>query len=378
MTLILILFGSSILGIVLGGRLILLLRRFTPRSLPPLSGNLDELPTVSVCIPARNETHAMTQCLERVVATSYPKLEIIVLDDGSADNTSILIKSFAHAGVRFVEGKPLPEGWLGKNHALQTLYGEASGQYILFLDVDTHLSPQSIDQLMAIAVVEEAQMVSILPTRDDTWRGSVLFATLRHFWSVITHTRHHPAATSSAWLVQKDMLDQEFEGLRKLRAKVAPELAAARTASIDHKYRFFISTSTLGVSYEKKWLSQCETSIRLLYPFFGGRIIFALLGVLLLTIALIPFLVVPFGLFTEWQLVHTAALIAACIFLLTYVLYVARIWKNGWLIGGLLFPIILTQELCLLLQSIYAYATHTVTWKGRPITFTARDTAIKQ
>ena len=63
----------------------------------------------------------MNDCLERVVASTYPKLEIIVLDDHSQDNTSALIKSFAHKGVRFVEGTKLPEGWLGKNHALQLL-----------------------------------------------------------------------------------------------------------------------------------------------------------------------------------------------------------------------------------------------------------------
>src|ERR1700757_357867 len=85
-----------------------------------------DLPTVSVCISARNETHAMTQCLERVVASEYPKLEVIVLDDGSRDDTLLLIKSFAFAGVRFIEGKPLPEGWLGKNYAQSILANEAS------------------------------------------------------------------------------------------------------------------------------------------------------------------------------------------------------------------------------------------------------------
>lgn len=90
-------------------------------------------PSVSVCIPARNETHAMTQCLERVLASDYEKLEVIVFDDNSADDTSVLVKSFAHAGVRFIPGKKLPEGWLGKNHALEVLAQEASGTYIIFL-----------------------------------------------------------------------------------------------------------------------------------------------------------------------------------------------------------------------------------------------------
>ena len=78
-----------------------------------------DLPSVTVCIPARNEQHALTDCLQRVLSSTYQKLEIIVLDDVSGDDTSALIKSFASEGVRFVRGSQLAEGWLGKNHALQ-------------------------------------------------------------------------------------------------------------------------------------------------------------------------------------------------------------------------------------------------------------------
>src|SRR5688572_18125111 len=91
-----------------------------------------DLPSVTVCIPARNEGHALTDCLQRVVASTYERLEIIVLDDVSGDDTSALIKSFASEGVRFVKGSKLPSGWLGKNHALQGLLDEASGTFVLF------------------------------------------------------------------------------------------------------------------------------------------------------------------------------------------------------------------------------------------------------
>ena len=47
--------------------------------------NIAELPSVSVCIPARNETHAMTECLERVLASDYEKLEIIAEDSDKND-----------------------------------------------------------------------------------------------------------------------------------------------------------------------------------------------------------------------------------------------------------------------------------------------------
>ncbi len=371
--LVLLLSIGFLLSVVVGGRLIMLLRRFTPRDLPPLTDNSHALPTVSVCIPARNETHAMTQCLERVIATTYPKLEIIVLDDDSTDNTSVLIKSFAHAGVRFVEGSPLPEGWLGKNHAQQDLYLEASGEYILFLDVDTQLSPHSIDRLIATILSEDMHMVAVLPTRHDVWRLSVVFATLRHFWSVITHTKRHPSVTSSAWLVKKALLTASFDGFRQLAATVSPESVVARTASRNHRYRFYMGTQALGISYEKKWQSQCETSIRLLYPFFGGRLLTASAGFALLAVAVIPFIVLPFALASGQFAISLVAAVAAFGFLIDYMLYISRVWHRGWLLGGLLFPVIVLQEIVLLLQSIRAYATHTVTWKGRPIRSTARQ-----
>lgn len=356
-------------------RLGVLLPRFTRSKVPSLPVDLESLPTVSVCIPARNETHAMTQCLERVIASAYPKLEIIVLDDSSVDNTSILIKSFAHAGVRFVEGAPLPEGWLGKNHALHELLRESSGEYVLFMDVDTHLSPISIDAMMAVALKEKAPMVSVLPRRDDAWRASVLFATLRHFWSVLLHTKASPASASSAWLVQRKMIHDSFHDLSDLASVVAPEKNIARYAAQHHRYRFLLSTSDVGMTYEKKWQSQCETSVRLLYPSLGGRISRALIGLLLIAVALVPFMIVPHGLISEWQLMHSVALAAAASLLLTYLLFIGNVWRRGWIVGGLIFPVVLAQEFALLVASIYAYTTGRVTWKGRPIHHSARQAA---
>jgi chlorobactene glucosyltransferase len=368
---------SGGIGITIYLRLLVLLRRFNRVDTLDIAESEDRLPTVSVCIPARNEMHAMTQCLERVIASTYPKLEIIVLDDSSVDNTSILIKSFAHAGVRFVEGAPLPGGWLGKNHAQHELYQEASGEFILFLDVDTHLAPHSINQLVAHALADRADMVSVLPTREDLWRASVLFATLRHFWSVISHTRSNPAAASSAWLVKKNLLADMYGGLEKLRVAVTPERIIAKHASSQHAYRFFVSNQALGISYEKKWLSQCQTSIRLLYPFFGGHLLTAVVGLALLFILTLPFIVVPLGLIFEWSYIHTIAFITSIVLVSLYTTYTARIWRGMWLIGGILFPFILAQEFFLLAWSVYAYSTKNVSWKGRPISTTARIAAIK-
>src|SRR5690606_35949029 len=161
-----------------------------------------DLPSVTVCIPARNEAHALLDCLPLVIASDYERLEIIVLDDVSGDETSSLIKSFASEGVRFVKGQPLVSGWLGKNHALEGLLAEASGSYILFMDVDTRLAPQAVSNLVRFALSKRASMVSVLPRREDGWRASVIMSPLRYFWELVFNRRLLPASASNAWLVR--------------------------------------------------------------------------------------------------------------------------------------------------------------------------------
>jgi cellulose synthase/poly-beta-1,6-N-acetylglucosamine synthase-like glycosyltransferase len=53
--------SSGAAGVVLAARILILMQRFTPPGIPDLPSSDDELPTVSICIPARNEMHSMTQ-----------------------------------------------------------------------------------------------------------------------------------------------------------------------------------------------------------------------------------------------------------------------------------------------------------------------------
>lgn len=330
-------------------------------------GMLKDLPSLSVCIPARNETHAMTQCLERVIASTYPKLEIIVLDDSSVDDTSMLIKAFAHAGVRFVEGSRLPEGWLGKNHALQGLLNEASGKIILFMDVDTHIQPDTIGQLVSYMGQEKADMISVLPMRRDGLRTSVHLGTLRYFWELIFHRRNAPAVSSGAWMIKRKSLQTEFNGFKTLKTAVQPEKVLAAVFMKTNRYRFLIGTTMLGVGYEKKWQSQVETSVRLLFPTFGGHleaVFFAFLGLALLNT---PLVIIICSLVNGWTIVESMALWQLCIYSALYGLYLEKVWAKGWWIGMLLWPVIIAQELVLLIMSTIGYMRRSITWKGRPI-----------
>lgn len=324
-----------------------------------------DLPSVSVCIPARNETHAMTQCLERVLASDYEKLEIIVFDDNSADDTSILVRSFAHAGVRFVPGTELPEGWLGKNHALEVLAQEASGTYALFLDVDTYIQPTTISQLAACMTSEKLEMVSVIPGRSDIWRASVLFSPLRYFWQLVMSHRQTPASSSAAWMINRETLLQKLGGFAPHKAEVRPEAHIA--ALLGAGYRCIIGAA-LGVNYEKKWRSQMETGRRLLYPMIGGTWAHGILAFIVLVLLNVPFFTLLSGFFLGWGEMQAMALWLTAAFMGIYGVYTSHIWRQNWWLGALLWPVVIFQELILLAQSMWGYARHTITWKGRPVT----------
>lgn len=327
-----------------------------------------DLPSVTVCIPARNEQHALTDCLQRVIASGYERLEIIVLDDVSGDDTSALIKSFASEGVRFVKGSPLESGWLGKNHALQGLLKEASGSYILFMDVDTVLAPNAVENMVRYAVSHRVSMVSVLPRREDGWRASVVASPLRYFWELIFWRGDWPATASNAWLIRREVLEMRFGGFTTFKNVVQPEATIAAELSKTNEYQFLVGTKEFGVAYEKKWRSQLATSVRLLYPLLSKRPMFAVAAVLGLTLLLVPAAVLLYAVWapvTLFPIVLNAILYVG--FAALYGAYAHHVWRHGWLLAALLWPLIVLQELLLIIASVLQYSRRTVKWKGRVI-----------
>jgi len=103
-------------------------------------------PFVSVVVPARNEEGSIARCLESLLAQDYADYEVIVVDDDSSDTTAAIVA--AHAAhdprLRLVSGGPLPDGWLGKPHALSQGAAVARGEILIFTDADTVHGPSSV------------------------------------------------------------------------------------------------------------------------------------------------------------------------------------------------------------------------------------------
>jgi glycosyltransferase involved in cell wall biosynthesis len=336
------------------------------------SANEDELPTVSVCIPARNEMHALEQCLEYILASDYGKLEVLVLDDSSSDQTPHIIRSFAHAGVRFIPGSPLPKGWLGKNHALATLAEAASGDYILFLDVDAHIDVKTIRRLVATAATTGAKMISVMPRRDDMHHASAIFGTARHMWELVLARKKSPPSSSTFWLIQREVLQQLDTRLSDYGASVRPDHHIASILSKQGVYRYYVGTPYIGVRYEKRLHSQVETA---------ERLYFAMLSMSWLLVALVlaasVILVLPYFYLraTHW----TLALLAIGLQYAAFSLFTVStsVSGPGVILRMFSWPYVFVQDVVLLMFSVLRYTTNHVAWKGRNVTEQQRSTWVE-
>jgi cellulose synthase/poly-beta-1,6-N-acetylglucosamine synthase-like glycosyltransferase/spore germination protein YaaH/peptidoglycan/xylan/chitin deacetylase (PgdA/CDA1 family) len=104
------------------------------------------IPLVSVIVPAYNEEITVTKTIENLLQSDYPSLEIVFVDDGSKDST---FQAVADAFPNNNRIRSLTKVNGGKASALNFGIGHASGQFLVCIDADTQLLPDAISKLMA-------------------------------------------------------------------------------------------------------------------------------------------------------------------------------------------------------------------------------------
>jgi chlorobactene glucosyltransferase len=138
----------------------------------------DQLPLISVIIPARNEARNIRRCIQALLRQTYPHYELIVVDDRSSDETPRILARLAEAGgcLKIVRGTELPEGWAGKPHALVQGAAEAHGEWLCFMDADTFAQPSLLYAAYRKASEHRADMFSILSYQElgTFWERAIL------------------------------------------------------------------------------------------------------------------------------------------------------------------------------------------------------------
>lgn len=99
---------------------------------------MDEGPLVSIVIPCYNAEKYVGEAIESALGQTYPRIEVIVVDDGSTDRSLDVIKGFGDR-IRWVTG-PNRGGSAARNRGIEL----ARGEYLQFLDADDVIMPNKV------------------------------------------------------------------------------------------------------------------------------------------------------------------------------------------------------------------------------------------
>jgi glycosyltransferase involved in cell wall biosynthesis len=124
-----------------------------------------EWPRVSVLVPARNEEDTLFVAVQSLLQVDYPDLEIILINDRSTDRTGEVAERLAQLDprIRRIDIEQLPEGWLGKVHALQQGVRASRGEWLLFTDADIHFAPQALKKAVAYCLQYRKGFLALFP-----------------------------------------------------------------------------------------------------------------------------------------------------------------------------------------------------------------------
>ena len=105
----------------------------------------DFTPDLTVIVPAFNEEISIVACVRGVLASDYPDLSVIVMDDGSTDHTFDLVRDTFRDDPRV---RVLHQANKGKWMALDRAYGHVHTEFVVSVDADTLVRPDAIRHLV--------------------------------------------------------------------------------------------------------------------------------------------------------------------------------------------------------------------------------------
>lgn len=275
-------------------------------------GSIDPKPLVSVLIPARNEESNIGNILSDLSGLSYGNLEIIVYDDESTDGTKQIIQAFQRTDsrLRLLTGKPLPEGYTGKNHACHQLSLSARGAYYLFLDADVRVKGALLEQALFWMEKKNLALLSIFPVQLMQTFGEKISVPLMN-WILLSllpmplirkSRRPSLAAANGQFMLFPAEIYKKFQFHQRFRGERVEDVAIIRFLKKNgEKVETFLGKDNIYCRMYNNLREAIEGFSKNIFLFFGNSIALTILYALLITIA--PLLVIIC--LPRWAGLHT-------------------------------------------------------------------------
>ncbi|NBW28988.1 glycosyltransferase family 2 protein [bacterium] len=336
--------------------------------------NLDykNLPTISVLVPARNETNDLLRCLDSIARSDYPKMEVIVLDDCSTElKTPQIIGDFAQQGMKFIAGSEPEKEWTAKNWAYQQLVEASSGEYLIFLGVDVIVKPDSFTKLISTISSQKKKMISLIPINvfKNFDIGYYLNQPMRYLIELILPNSiiKSAPAISTLWAIDRKAFNK-LGGMKSVERTVMPEKYFARELSKENSYLFAASDKTLGIYSDKSRADQKDTSIRLTYPTLRKRPEVVSIFILLFSLsAIMPFISLLVGIINSNIYIFIFGLINILVLIFSVAMVNYLAYRRIGIVDSLIAPVSLLYTAGIAFRSMYDYEYSEVNWKKRNV-----------
>lgn len=239
-----------------------LLRRSHQVSASELPSPTKTLPRLSVIIPIRNEAQHLEKALQSILQQKGLDYEVVAVNDRSTDETEeilkTLMKEYPQLTVKTVEN--LPDGWIGKVHALQQGVSHATGSYFLFTDADVIFEEGVLAKTLSYADEQGLDHLTIAPEMlSDGPFQSAFFACftsllliLSRAWNINgTRDKNAFLGIGAFNCIRREALEA-IGGLEKLKMEVVDDITIGYLIRKQERpQRFLDGTGAISVRYQE-------------------------------------------------------------------------------------------------------------------------------
>jgi len=328
-------------------------------------------PSVAIVIPARNEEDSVASTLTSVLALDYPSLEVALVDDRSSDRTLAIAREVASrdARLKVLQLGELPEGWVGKSHALLTGTVLTTGDLLLFTDADVLMAPHALRRAVRILLNDRLDHLAVAPrvlTRSFPLACVVatfglLFTLFSRPWRVpVPGTREHIGI--GAFNLVRRSTYQAIGTHARIALAPDDDLQLGRAIKRDgHRSALALSGGLVAVEWYPSVRALIDGLMKNAFAALGysvSAVVGAVVALFLLNVW--PFIAVFVVDGLAWQLNVATALAAAALFVVHARMYGARgVEVVGYPLAALLFCWVLVRAAWL------ALSTGAIEWRGR-------------
>ena len=349
----------------------LLDHRYDPTETPTPN---QSAPQITVIVPARNEAASIEATLHSLLNQTIP-IEIIAVDDRSTDSTGAVMDRLASKTLppgkllTVIHIDTLPEGWVGKTHAMALAARQSATEWLLFTDGDILFRPDTLDRALRFAHESQADHVALALTLILESPGERIMTTILGCFTVLSFrpwkipdpaAKHDSVGVGGFNLIRSSVY-QPIGGFEALRLEVLEDLRLGfEVKRQGFRQRVAFGRDMIRVHWATGALGMAHNLTKNFFAVFRFRPAALIAGALVLSLLL--FLPIA-GLFAPWP-IRSASLVALAMIAALHE-YSARHFTGISLLYLLTLPIGAALLLYALLRSlIVTLWRQGVVWRG--------------